>query len=465
MFNKSATNKVKFQDQQLDDYVLENSVLKSKLQSKIDALSIMSKELDKCSMERDRFKLLVEQLKSKKLPFRSENTNNIYRFTPTNTISGSDMLTKTRDHNNILKLEVEMLHSKLEEATGDIVVLRKQLQKKDEFQESCGSKKSSNIYSYSNKDYEQLVQELERIKKKYQQIQLDYRATLDEKEELVSDRDYYKNKVQRLNHQISYVLSNRTKVLQTDKIDPPKPIVDIDALVMENKYLHERITQLQVEKEIIKRTLTKYKTLLDNRNKDNYSLQLKKGFTDVMTQKQVREFLDINLKGTRQRSAAELKSICLGLFEALNDKSIALQHQRKTNQILANRITELEKTLENWCNGQKYIPIFPSQMLLDEFIDNGSVKSDDSKEKKLNESHESDDNKGKYSDSDENKDCDEDINDDDDHVKDCNVSDSDRNCDERQFGDANQSLSNKTVLPKELEELVKEALAELKAEE
>lgn len=72
MFHKSSMTKVKFQDQQLDDYVLENSVLKSKLQSKIDALSIMSRELDKCSMERDRFKVLVEQLMCKKtVPLKS----------------------------------------------------------------------------------------------------------------------------------------------------------------------------------------------------------------------------------------------------------------------------------------------------------------------------------------------------------------------------------------------------------
>lgn len=199
---------------------------------------------------------------------------------------------------------------------------------------------------------------------------------------------------------------------QNDKeIDPPKPIVDIDALVTENKYLHERITQLQVEKEIVKRTLTKYKvnekyfftiesnilwscvgcgllylslntipvrgngiliikqimlisllqTLLENRNK-NDPINFKKGFSDVMTQKQgqysiislrfkhiawqciiiillftVREFLDINSKtGLKRSSVAELKSLCLGLFEALNDKSIALQHQRKTNQYVIN---------------------------------------------------------------------------------------------------------------------------------
>lgn len=76
----------------------------------------------------------------------------------------------------------------------------------------------------------------------------------------MSDRDYYKNKVQRLNQQISYILTNRSKS-QTDT-DAPKPIVDIDAVLTENKYLHERITQLQVEKEIVKRTLTKYKVCI-----------------------------------------------------------------------------------------------------------------------------------------------------------------------------------------------------------
>lgn len=139
MFNKSS-NKVKFQDQQLDDYELEvinnhyiivclfslsslqdlplltikrlallhylqNSVLKSKLQSKIDALSIMSKELDKCSMERDRYKVLVEQLKCKKPVTQTKNPPNWYNYNPT-IISGGEMLAKTRDHNNMLKLEV-----------------------------------------------------------------------------------------------------------------------------------------------------------------------------------------------------------------------------------------------------------------------------------------------------------------------------------------------------------------------
>ncbi|CAH4033806.1 coiled-coil domain-containing protein 149 [Pieris brassicae] len=424
-------SKVHFSDQQLDDYVLENSVLKSKLQSKNDALSIMSKELDKSCMERDKFKTLVEQLKCSKIVIK-DTMHVINKYAPTNTISGGEILAKTKEHNNMLKLEVETLRSKLDDANGDILALRKQLQKNRILDNIGECKSASPVESiYSLLEYEQLVQELEKVQKKCKQMQMDYRATLDEKDELVSDRDYYKNKVQRLNHQISFLLTNRMKPSSDSNM--AKPVVDIDALVMENKYLHESITQLQVEKEIMKQTLNKYKTLLDSRSK-NDSINFRKGFADVMTQQQVREYLNSNTNtksGLKKSSLTELKSLCLGLFEALNDKSIALQHQRKTNQVLANRISELEKTMESWCNGQKCVPIFPSQMLMEEFLnDSRSIKSDD-REKVEREPYDN------YSDSEEG------------------------NTNGESFS-SDRSLS-KIVLPEDLQELVKEALAELKA--
>lgn len=117
-------------------------------------------------------------------------------------------------------------------------------------------------------------------------------------------------------------------------------------------------------------------------------------------------------------------------------------------RILANRITELEKTLESWCNGQKYIPIFPSQMLLEEFLpDSGSVKSEESKDKEIKESQKTDNNKIKYSDS-------------DDDNKDYSDGSSDLKSEGGEFGMT--SITTKTVLPLELELLVKEALQELK---
>lgn len=58
-------------------------------------------------MERDKYKVLVEHLKSKKVvSSKIAENNNAYRFTPTNTISNGDMFAQTKDHNNMLKVEV-----------------------------------------------------------------------------------------------------------------------------------------------------------------------------------------------------------------------------------------------------------------------------------------------------------------------------------------------------------------------
>lgn len=62
----------------------------------------MSRELDKCCMERDRYKTLVEQLKCSKILIE-DSTN---KYAPTNTISGGEILAKTKEHNNVLKIEV-----------------------------------------------------------------------------------------------------------------------------------------------------------------------------------------------------------------------------------------------------------------------------------------------------------------------------------------------------------------------
>lgn len=123
-------------------------------------------------------------------------------------------------------------------------------------------------------------------------------------------------------------------------------------------------------------------------------------------------------------------------------------------RILANRITELENTLDSWCNGQKCIPIFPSQMLLEEIItDTGSIKSDESKDK--NETEQNRRMKNRYSDSDDEQ----------------NKSNHDSSSTELRYnynegGDGdNRNITSKTVLPEELEQLVREALAEMKSAE
>lgn len=58
----------------------------------------------------------------------------------------------------------------------------------------------------------------------FQQLERDLQQVLDEKEELVTERDVYKNKYERLNQELNYILKG-----------DENRIVDIDALSMENK--------------------------------------------------------------------------------------------------------------------------------------------------------------------------------------------------------------------------------------
>lgn len=80
------------------------------------------------------------------------------------------------------------------------------------------------------------------------QLQSDLQAMLDEKEELIKERDAFKCKVHRLNHELGVLL----KVEQG-------PLLDGDALITENRYLHERLQQAEAETILATQALAKYK--------------------------------------------------------------------------------------------------------------------------------------------------------------------------------------------------------------
>uniref|UniRef100_A0A1B0CEB4 Uncharacterized protein n=2 Tax=Lutzomyia longipalpis TaxID=7200 RepID=A0A1B0CEB4_LUTLO len=82
----------------------------------------------------------------------------------------------------------------------------------------------------------------------------------------------------------------------------------------------------------------------------------------IMSHKQVKVLLE---RGTdaelpnKAATIADLKSLCLALLDNVNDKTLALTHQKKANKILALRIAELEHRLE-----QTSWTASPSELLL-----------------------------------------------------------------------------------------------------
>ncbi|XP_055952396.1 coiled-coil domain-containing protein 149-like isoform X2 [Argiope bruennichi] len=329
-----------------EDYLsllAEFNTVKCKLECKTDSLLILSQELEKCRIERDQYKLMADQLRTRysALKRRVEGWGpslmgvyDVDGLKCEREKSLVQLLVELKDQNKFLKYEVEDLKQKLEDASGDMKILREELNKKntDCFQEYL----SPNFVPFSEK--EALVKQLEIQKIKCMQLTQDLEAVLDEKEELITSRDQYIHKYERLNQQMNYILRG----------DQQKP-VDIDGVLMENKYLQERIKQAEEEKAVTASALAKCRALLEKkRTKGGMRSTIASGL--AISAKQVEQllqsspFLDLTSKSS---NVAEFRNLVITLLENLSDKSIALSHQKKTNKILGNRVSELEERIKS----------------------------------------------------------------------------------------------------------------------
>lgn len=347
-------------EEYVENFLAENSALRRKLQSKAEALLILSKELDQCRTERDQFKLMAEQLQDRYSALKKKSHEmglcklSLYYdgidSYGSNAPSVLQILGETKEQNKALKMEAEDLKQKLRDAQGDMKVLREHLNQ----QRNAPIVRDNEAFPSHQR--EELVQQLETLNQRCTQMALDLQAVLDEKEDLVTERDAYKCKVHRLNHELNVVL----------KGDSNK-VVDVDALVMENRYLQDRLQQCEEEKELSNQTVVKYKSMLDKkRNKGAVKLGSNSNTGMIMSHKQVQQLLENGTATQLPNTAAtvaDLKSLCLALLEALGDKTLALSHQKKANRILAGRIKELEYRLERIEGGR--VAAFPSQILLE----------------------------------------------------------------------------------------------------
>ncbi|XP_056127687.1 coiled-coil domain-containing protein 149-B isoform X2 [Rhinichthys klamathensis goyatoka] len=319
--------------------VNEFLVCKRKLESKKEALLILSKELDTCQQERDQFKLMANQLRE-----RHQGLKKKYRelidgdpsLPPEKRkqVNLAQLLRDSREQNKQLSDEVKELNQRLAEVQGDNKLLRMTIAKQRLGDEEVGAR------HFPAHEREDLVQQLEKAREQNEALEQSLKAATDELHDVRAERNVYQEKAHRLNLEINHILgSNENRIL------------DIDALCMENRYLHERLMQLQEEVSLLKANVMKYKSALESKkNCKVYGKSNSSALTGVLSAKQVQELLLSEENGcslpVTSQSISDLKSLATALLETIHEKNMVIQHQRQTNKILGNRVAELERKLK-----------------------------------------------------------------------------------------------------------------------
>nr|XP_023685562.1 coiled-coil domain-containing protein 149 isoform X6 [Paramormyrops kingsleyae] len=319
--------------------VSEFLVCKRKLESKKEALLILSKELDSCQQERDQYKLMANQLRE-----RHQGLKKKYRelidgdpsLPPEkrNQVNLAQLLRDSREKSKRLAEEVKELSQRLAEAQGDNKVLRMTIAKQRLGDEEVGAR------HFPAHEREDLVQQLERAREQNEELEQNLKAATDELQDVKAEHAVFQEKAGRLNRELNHILGT-----------PEIRIIDVDALCMENRYIHERFKQLQEEVRLLKTNIMKYKSALERRkNSKIYGKSNSSALTGVLSAKQVQELLlsednGCSLPATPQ-SISDLKSLATALLETIHEKNLVIQHQRQTNKILGNRVAELEKKLK-----------------------------------------------------------------------------------------------------------------------
>ncbi|KAM7008641.1 coiled-coil domain-containing protein 149-like [Tautogolabrus adspersus] len=317
-------------------------ICKRKLESKKEALLILSKELDTCQQERDQYRLMANQLRE-----RHQGLKKKYRelidgdssLPPEkrNQVNLAQLLIDSRDKNSQLSEEVKELKQRLLEAQGDNKLLRMTITKQRLGDEEVGAR------HFPAHEREDLVKQLERAGEQNEVLEHSVKSLTDELQDVRAERNVFQQKAHRLNVEMNHIVGN-------DDIR----ILDIDALCMENRYLHERFGQLQEEINLLKKNLMKYKSALECRKNSKISGKANSSaLTGVLSAKQVKEFLLSEENGcslpVTPQSITDLKSLATALLETIHEKNMVIQHQRQINKILGTRVAELEtklKTLE-----------------------------------------------------------------------------------------------------------------------
>ncbi|KAJ3614076.1 hypothetical protein NHX12_017653 [Muraenolepis orangiensis] len=283
-------------------------VCKRKLESKTEALLILSQELDSCQQERDQYRLMANQLRERHQGLKKKYRELIVKCRTR--VNLTQLLRDSRESNQRLSEEVKEARQRLAEAQGDNKLLRRtitQLRLGDGLGGDEDREVGAGPRRFPAHQREDLVRQLEAAREQNALLEQSVRSLTDELQDLGSER---------------------------------------------TAYLHERFGHLQEEVCILKANLVKYKNALESRKnarlvgKPNSS-----ALTGVLSAKQVQELLLSEENGCSlpltPQSIVDLKSLATALLETIHEKNIVVQHQRQTNKILGNRVASLEKKLRS----------------------------------------------------------------------------------------------------------------------
>ncbi|XP_029949546.1 coiled-coil domain-containing protein 149-like isoform X3 [Salarias fasciatus] len=251
-----------------------------------------------------------------------------------NQVSLAQLLRDSREKNSHLSEEVKELKQRLLEAQGDNKLLRMTITKQRLGDEEVGAR------HFPAHEREDLVRQLERSREQNEVLEHTVKSLTDELQDVRAERDVFQQKAYRLNLEMNHIVGN-------DEIR----ILDIDALCMENRYLHERLGQLQEEVNLLKTNLLKYKNALECRKNSKIGGKPNSSaLTGVLSAKQVKELLLSEENGcslpVTPQSISDLKSLATALLETIHEKNMVIQHQRQINKILGSRVAELEKKIK-----------------------------------------------------------------------------------------------------------------------
>ncbi|XP_066961877.1 uncharacterized protein [Macrobrachium rosenbergii] len=335
-------------EEELENLRNEVGVLQRTVESKSAAVTILRAELQECQRERDKFRTLAEDETLHRSSKSSVSKPAYSDPCRSAMLSGSEgtlaqLLSISKEENKTLRLDCTELRCKLHDAQADIKVLREEIQRLRGTAE--GRRRSLAVTANSqlaHQEREQFISQMESLSSKCQALEGDVRGLVEEREELVRELDASSHKIHRLNYILNTILSNSS----TSDIQA-KRIVDLDSIITENRYLQERLKQTEEEKNLIRSNASKYKNALE-KCRTQGTIKLGTPENLIVTPKQVGELLRDYRGEVGGAAETDLKSLCVALVDALNQRSRALRTQRSANKVLASRVSELERRLADF---------------------------------------------------------------------------------------------------------------------